>query len=191
MRIWIPALVLIGCSSSGNSLDDFEHAKEFVSPTCFRKQIEKTRLTCSPLVGAAEDCRCEAKLELEASPDGKKLVAVRYSVQHCPEDRATTASAYAVSGYRATELARIFDLKQNAGERDPSTQRMTGTYVDGNATMNLEWTREAYRDDSGNIEPNGRVSYFVVIKPRKDGDRESVKIENEPTVTPRKKCPLD
>lgn len=144
-------------------------------------------------------CPCDGSLTLRRARNGTEADLLQIQVDHCPHELAVHTIAgpgfdwfIAESEKAEPSSARAakwkLDLDEPAhgastGSSPAKIGTVTALRIYGDRVMEINWSRDAFRQNDGSIELQSTESYLIAIRARHKGDVERVTVREEPRVT--------
>src|SRR5690606_19525950 len=148
-------------------------------------------------------CPCSGKMTLHRASNGKDARLLQVQVDHCPHDVAVEELVSTVRWLLAepgrvntspeVEARLTSDLDEPGRHAKPAASRSEAgsiftLRIYGDRVLEIDWSRDAYRQPDGSAELQSTESYFVAVRPRTKNDAERVTVRQEPRVTARPMC---
>lgn len=194
--------LISACERDRDSLGTFDEVRQRAVGACSRardladftaKGIAEFR--CSELDAHANwnpECPCAGSFTLRRAANGTDADLLQIRLEHCPHDMAVDGLSYGFEWMflhpsRESFVKYKADLDEPArGARGASSAdagSISAVRIYGDRVAEIEWSRDAYQQRNGSIDLQPTESYFVAIRPRREGDAERVIVRNDRRVT--------
>ena len=184
---------LVACKRDRESLGSFvEDRAMTLADHCAIEHdtaIDGPVLRCT-MVFDGVNCPCEGTATLFQADDHKNVRLIQLQIDHCPHEvAAQTIVEHLEWLLRKEDRARLeHDIGSPGHDAVPPTLHpINGTIstrqVYGDRTVELEWSRDAYRQPDGSVVDQSREWYFVAIRPRSNDDKPQVSVSKDRHVT--------
>jgi hypothetical protein len=208
MKARVTASLIVGiatlaaCKRGRDSLGSFiENRAMLFASNCDRYlgdagQENESVFRCVISYGDGPNCQCSASATLVRADNGKDARLLQIQVDHCSHGTATKPILdhldWLLSKDDRAQLARDIDDPGHDAQ-PPASQASPGTIstrrIYGDRVVELEWSRDAYRQPDGSVAVQPTESYFVAIRPRTSADAPQVKVSKDSRVTAAPQCP--
>jgi hypothetical protein len=142
-------------------------------------------------------------MTLHRASNGTDARLLQVQIDHCPHDVAVEdlvldvrwllAEPGKVNVPAELEAELKKDLDEPGRHAKPAVSRsdagtISALRIYGDRVVEIDWSRDAFRQRDGSVKLQPTESYFVAIRPREKTDAERVTVVKEPRVTGVPKC---
>lgn len=179
-----------------SSCDDVDDVRDFMSST--RPTVQcGFRPTYYDEAGILHGwgCACRGTMTLHRASNHTDARLLQVQLNHCPHQAAVVELVVDVDWLLAEAVGAELkkDLDEPGRHAKPAVSRseagtISSLRIYGDRVVEIDWSRDAFRQRDGSVELQPTESYFVAVRPREKTDAERVTVAKEPRVTGVPKC---
>lgn len=140
-------------------------------------------------------CPCKGHATVHRASNGKDARLYQIQIDHCPHEAAAhDIRMHMMFLLNDKQLSKLeLDLDEPGRKANPPALRadngtIAATHVYGDRVVEMNWSRDSYRQNDGTLVPQPTESYFIAVRPKTSDDRECASSSKEPRVGSAPAC---